>query len=183
MSELNLIVSQNLDAPQMERLVVRLGAHLAIGKTTSVSHRAEEATSFIRLLGEHATWAVPLSAAATVYLSTLAKHAADATWSGMRRLFSSKEVGPLADVANALADAAGNRETKVVVQVGLSLPDEHFGSTTIDPSHGPEEVARVLATFVLHAEQVRQVIEEETTAGRGALGPVELVAEGTGELG
>ena len=183
MSELNLIVSQDHDALRLERLVASLSARFEIGETTSVSHRSEEATSFIRLLGECATWTVPLGAAATVYLSTLAKHAADATWSGTRALLRSKKVKPLADVATALAEAAGNREANVVVSVGLSMPDAHFGSTVaINPSHSPEQVARVLATFVLRADEVRRVIEAEVAAGRGVMPPVELSVDKAGAL-
>ena len=82
------------------------------------------------------------AAAAGVYLSTLVRHAGDATWEGLRSPFKSEEVKPLADVSKALVCIANQTEARVEIVVGVNVPDEYWGTRATNQGGDLEEVAR-----------------------------------------
>lgn len=126
-------------------------------------------SSFIQLLGEVALWS-PLVIAATVYLKTLAKHAGDATWDGLTSLFKSNEVKPLADVATCLAKAVEQVDGKATIFIGLNIPDDVFGTVISTDSTDLEEIARVLASFIVHMEELSTIMQAEIEAGSKPIG-------------
>ena len=137
--------------------------------------------SFIQLLGEVALWS-PLVIAATVYLKTLAKRAGDATWDGLASLFKSNEVKPLADVATCLAKAVEPVDGKATILVGLNSPDDVFGTVISTDSTDPEEIARVLASFIVHMEELSTIMQAEIEAGRTPIGRVNIELQDDGSL-
>ncbi len=173
MTELNLELSERFDKEDAETMRVALSEHLVVGKPSFIFRRSAgtDLASFIQLLGDLAAW-LPLSAAATVYLSTLAKHAGDATWNGLRQLLHSKEVKPLADVADTLATIANKIDGEVEIVVGLNIPDEHFGTAISIRVRDPVEISRILATFVVRIPELSKIVQAEVEAGRQPLGRV-----------
>ena len=123
-----------------------------------------------------------LVAAATVYLSTLAKRAANATWDRLASGFNSKEVKPLTAVAKTLATAADSVDGEVTIAVGLNIPDDYFGTAISIKRRDPEEVARVLASFIVHVEQISKAMEAEVKAGRTPLGRASIELQDDGSL-
>ena len=147
-------------------------------------HRASAGpalTEFIELIGSAAAW-LPLAAAAGVYLSTLARHAGNATWEGLRSLFKSKEVKPLADVSNALASIANQTEAIVEIVVGVNVPDEYWGTRVTIQGGDPEEVARKMAAFIVRAEELSEMMRAEIDAGRAPLAGAKVEVEDDGSL-
>ena len=121
MAQLELVFSREFDSGFAETVKAELGAYLEItGPYFSFEKAAEPSLGppLIQLIGDAAAW-LPLGAAATVYLTTLAKRAAGATWDGLASLLISKEVKPLADVATTLADVVQEAESDVEIVVGL----------------------------------------------------------------
>ena len=108
MSGLTLTLTDNFDA---ETIRGELSKHLTVDEPKFVYLRAADPPSVLQLLGDALSWS-PLIAAATavvtVYLSTLAKRAANDTWDGLKSLLKSNEAKPLADVAKTLEVAANS---------------------------------------------------------------------------
>ena len=100
MSELNLALTYKF-AANAEAIRAELSEYLKVSEPRSNIAQSVDPPSFLQLLGDASAW-LPLKAAAAVYLSTLAKRAADATWNQLvESLFKSNEVKPLTDVAKA----------------------------------------------------------------------------------
>ena len=186
-AKLSVVVTRGLlsrEPREVESALRVLNQHLEIDGPKRL-HRASAApalTEFIELIGSAAAL-VPLAAAAGVYLSTLARHAGDATWEGLRKLFKSKEVKPLADVSNALASIANQSEAEVEIVVAVNVPDEYWGTRVIiqggDP---PEEIARKMAAFIVRAEALTKMMRAEVDAGRTPLAGAKVEVEEDGSL-
>ena len=172
MSGLALTLTVNFDA---ETIRGELSKHLKVDKPTFVHSRGADPPSVLQLLGDALSWS-PLIAAATavvtVYLSTLAKRAANDTWDGLKSLLKSNEAKPLADVAKTLEVAAnsvtGDREIRI--GVGLSIPDDYFGTTMYIKPSDFEEIAYRLALFVVQAEKISKSMQAEIEAGHAPFG-------------
>ena len=178
MSELKLALSEKFDA---EAIRAELSEHLKVREPEFLVFKAVDPPSVLQLLGDALSW-LPLKAAAAVYLSTLAKRAADATWDGLVSLFNSNEVKPLVDVAKTLATAADSVDGKVTIGVGLNIPDDHFGTAISIKPGDPEEMARVLASFIVHAEQISKAMQAEIETGRTPLGGAIIELQDDGSL-
>ena len=179
MSELILTISEQSD--DARTLHAALNRYLDVSEPRFAFQGATSPPSFIQLLGDVAAW-LPLSAAATIYLGAIAKRAGEATWDGLASLFKSKEVKPLANVATALVEAADRIAAEVTISVGLSIPDDYFGTSISTKSLDPVEVARVLSTFIVRAEQIAKTMLVEIECGRGPLGPVIVELQEDGSL-
>ena len=172
MSELYLELSENLDH---EAVAIRteLSQHLKVRPRpllhlTAASQSADPAilNPLLRLLGDAGAW-LPLYAAATAYLVTLAKRAAETTWD---KIINRSEVKPLTDVAVTLAKVAARVDGEAKITIGLNIPDDYLGTSISIKSSDPEEVAHVLAHFVVHVEQLSKVMRDEVAAGRRPYG-------------
>ena len=178
MSELKLVLSEKFDA---EAIRAELSEHLKVSKPEFLFFKAADPPSIIQLLGDAVAW-LPLKVAATFYLSTLAKRAGDATWNRLASLFNRNEVKPLADVAKTLVTAANSVDGKVTIVVGLNIPDDRSGTAIFIKPSDPEEVARVLASFIVHVEEISKAMEAEVEAGRAPLDGVRIELQDNGSL-
>ena len=130
-------------------------------------------TALIEVIGSAADW-LPLKAAATAYLAKLGIHAADATRNVLRSRFGRTEAKPLAEVANALATTANTVEGRVEIEVGVNIPDDHFGTCLSIEAREPEEIARCLAALIVRIETISEEMQAEIDAGRGPLGAARI---------
>ena len=179
MSELELVLSEKFDA---ETIQAELSEYLKVSEPKLMLLRSADPPSILNLLGDPLAW-LPLKAAAAVYLSTLAKRAGDATWEGLASLLKSNKVKPVADVAKTLATAANSVDGKVTMTVGLNIPDDHFGTAISIKPGPPEEVTRILlASFVVHVEQIEEAMRAEIEAGRTPLGGAKIELQDDGSL-
>ncbi|MEQ9518546.1 MAG: hypothetical protein RLN89_03805 [Parvibaculum sp.] len=168
MPQLELLLSEGFRQSSSDSIAARLGKVLDISGPHYYVRRAADPSQLpqlIQLLGDAAAW-LPLQAAASVYLSTLAKHAADATWKGISTLFKSPEVKPLADTAEIIAGTASDIGGEVEIFVGLNIPDKHWGTAMQIKAGNPEDIARALALFVVNADKISKMMQEEIAAGR-----------------
>ena len=177
MSELNLVLTEKFSA-QANDIRSALSTHLKVGQPQIYFMRSVDPPSFIQLLGEVVAW-LPLKVAAMVYLSTLVKRAADATWD---KIVNKEEVKPLTDVVTILVTAKENIDGKVDIHAGLNIPDDHFGTTLSTMSSDPEMVAYELATFLVHVEPLSKAMQEEIAAGRKPFGPANIKIQEDGGL-
>ena len=167
MSELSLILSENF--PEADGIQAELSKHLKVGQPRYLALMSANSvlSPFVQLLGEAGAW-LPLYAAATAYLATLAKRAAEATWD---KIANRNDVKPLADVATTLATVAANKDGKVRISFGLNIPDDYFGTSMFFESPNSEDVARALACFVVNVEQLSKAMQAEVAVGRVPAGP------------
>ena len=176
-----LFVEGFLRPSDAERIRSELNQHLVVDQPQPTHLRSLDPLSYVQLLGAAAAWRVLLPAA-RVYFSTLAKHAADATWNGLASLFNSNEVRPLADVATTLADTAKHVDGKTKIIVGINIPDAADGTAISIESTCPEEVGRILASFIVHVEELSTAMLAEIEAGRAPVGQAIIELQDDGRL-
>ena len=84
-------------------------------------------------------------------------------------------------MSKTLATAADSVDGGVTIFVGLNIPDDHFGTVIYIKPGDPEEVARVLASFIVHVEQISKAMQAEIEAGCTPIGraSIELQADGS----
>ncbi len=82
-----------------------------------------------------------------------------------RHCLKSNEVKPLADVVKTLATAANSVDREVTIAIGLNMPDDRFDTAISIKTGAPEEVARVLAPFIVHVGQLSKAMRAEVEAG------------------
>ena len=181
MSELNLKLTEKFDPENAAAIRAELSEYLKVSEPHFIIMRSVDPPSFVQILGDASAW-LPLKAAATVYLATLAKRAADATWNKLTSLLGSNEVKPLANVAKTLATAADSVDGEVAIVVGLNIPDDHVGTAISIKSGDPEEVAHVLASFIDHVERISKAMKVEVEAGRTPLGRAIIELQDDGSL-
>ena len=177
---LTLELSDRFNQDDANSIRAALNPHLQVRSVAFFARRSVDPPSVIQLLGDVVAW-LPLTAPAAVFLSTLAKRAANAVWDKTAAWFAHKDVKPLADVATTLVAAADRVGGKVMIGVGLNIPDDHFGTVIWTDSRDPVEVARKLSAFIVRAERIAATVRNEIERGREPVGPflVELERDGT----
>jgi hypothetical protein len=190
MAQLELTVTEQIDAEQAERLARKLRDHLELAPGPYALFRKGADPSvipqFIQLIGDAAWW-LPLAGPAAVfltsYLNALGPIAAQATRDGLAALLKKDEVTPVADVAAALADAREESSGCIDIVVGLDIPDRHFGTAmVISPNSSREEITYALALFVTHVNELSATMKAEVEAGRAPLGRALVTPEKDGSL-
>ena len=178
MSELDLMLTRELDA---EAIQSELGEYLRVKEPRILFFRSAEPPIILRLLGDALAW-LPLTVPASVYLSTLAKQAGDATWDWLASRFNNDPVRPLIHVVKTLEKTANSADGNVTIFVGLNIPDERDGPMlSIEPGD-PKEMARALASFVVHAEQISKAMRTEVESGRRPFGGAKIELQDNGSL-
>ena len=178
MSELDLMLTREFDA---ETIRSELGKYLRVKKPTILFLKSAEPPIILRLLGDVPAW-LPLTAAAGVYLSTLAKRAADATWGRLASRFSNDQVRPLIHTVRTLEKAANSVGGNVTLLVGLNIPDEDDGTVLSIGPGDPKEMERMLATFVVRAKQISKAMQAEVESGRQPFGGARIELQDNGSL-
>ena len=188
MSELYLELSEKF-RDEADDIRAELSKHLKVGRPLFTYRKSADPTlpSSIILLGGFLAWKV-LYPPVKAFLETLGKRAGEATWDKFANRDDAKpltdvattlataaahvdDAKPLTDVATTLATAAAHVDGEVTISVGLNIPDDRFGTSISIKSSDPEAVARVLAYFVVHVEQLSKAMQAEVAAGRAPFGP------------
>ncbi|SBW12529.1 hypothetical protein KL86APRO_30077 [uncultured Alphaproteobacteria bacterium] len=94
----NLILSDGIKPEHRDQIYAGITPYLEIPTPRIHVRKADHSTlhEAILLIGDALGW-IPLKAAATVYLGTLAKHAGDATWDHIKSLCSRNKSKKFAD--------------------------------------------------------------------------------------
>ncbi len=159
----------------------KLNRSLSVDDFRYVAYRSAEPLSIIKLLGEAVEWA-PLTIPATIYLSTIAKRAGDATWEMAKSLIQSDKVKPLVLVASTLAEIADKSHAKAQVAVGITFPDDNYVIEFPIKFDTSEEVIRNLSVFVLQSENLSNIMQAEIQEGRGPIGSAVAEIQEDGSL-
>jgi hypothetical protein len=95
--------------------------------------RSAEPPSWIKIFAEVAEWVTPFKVVATVFVSQLAKNAADDLWKNKAAIAAAlrnASAAPLRKLAAALLRAKEKARPSTDVIVGLPIPDDSAGSIT-----------------------------------------------------
>jgi hypothetical protein len=188
MPQLELTVTEQIDARQAQRLATELRRHLEVDGPYTFFRKGADPSAIqqcIQLIGDAAEWAILLPPAKWFlkpYLETLGPIAAHATRDGLAALFKRKEVKPLAEVVTSLANARGASSGHVDIVVGLDIPDPHFGTALHITANSAEEIAHALAVFVTKANELSTMMKAEVAASRAPLGGALITLEKDGSL-
>ena len=120
---------------------------------------------------------LPFKAAATVFLSQLAKRAADEAWDRRREIVQAlrtASVTPLRRLVAAIDQArrASDREPQIIV--GLPVPDPYFGTAIHFRPEDEADIAWFVANFVVKAEAIDQTVRDEIGEDLEPMGNVQL---------
>lgn len=181
MPGLTLTLTDNFDA---ETIREKLGKHLTVDEPQFVYSRAGDPPSVLQLLGDALSWEPLMKAAAALvalYLKGAVTRAGSDTWDALKSLLKRNEAKPLADVAKTLEVAVNSVSGEIRIGVGLSIPDDYFGTTMYIKPSSSEEIACRLAFFVVQAKPISEFMQAEIAAGHMPLGgaTVELCSDGS----
>ena len=187
MSELKLSLSWGF--PHDDAMAIRgvLSQHFQVRGPTPVIHQSLDPPSIIELLGGVETWKLltaPAAVFVTAFLATLGKRAANAAWDSASEWKNNKAIKPLRDIATTLVEAADRVGGEVTISFALDIPDDYSRTVIATASRDPVEVARVLATFVVHAPGIADIVQTEIEPGHEPVGNVfvELARDGTAKI-
>ena len=184
-SELRLVLTEKFTETDASEIRTALNRHLRVSKPRRYYRASIDPPSVIQLLGDAALW-LPLVTAATAFaksfFSTLGKRMANAACDSWAARKESKDIEPLVDVVNALVSAADRVGGRVIIGIGLNIPDDFFGTVISTESRDPLEVARTLASFVVRAEKIPDAVQAEIERGYKPLGPFVMELEQDGSV-
>jgi hypothetical protein len=127
-------------------------------------------------------WVTPLKVVATVFLSQLVKEAATDIYKHKRQIgqaLATAATAPLCLAAAALKRAR-NRSPRCSLAIGLPLPNEVTGTVLWLTPDSEEEIALLIARFVVRVEAIEQLMQAEMVAEHPPLGHVRVIPADSG---
>jgi hypothetical protein len=168
----------------LDQLKTDLQPIIEITNTRSVSFRSAEPHSLLQLLSNAIEWIHPLKVAATIFLSQLAKEAATDFWKNKKKiamLLKDASVKPIKIFASSISKSLKtSKQHKTRFSVGLSIPDDYFGTALTFLEEDEEEIAWIISNFVIRAEQIENAVREEMSGVNKPLGRVFLTIQPDG---
>ena len=147
--------------------------------------RSADPPSWIKIFADVAEWVTPFKVIATVFLSQLAKNAADDLWKNKAAIAAAlrnASATPLRKLTAALLRAKAQARPSTDVVVGLPIPDEYFGTALLVPTSSIEDAAVTLAVFVSRVEEIDAAIREANAEGNGPAASVRIVIRPDGSV-
>jgi hypothetical protein len=183
---MRLIVTADIPSDVRQELLVDWEPLGYLEQAHEISLKSPEAPSYIQIMADALQWVTPLKVAATwvlsSFLSQLAKDAAKDIYQHKEqigRALANAAAAPLRLAAAALKRAR-DRSPRCSLAIGLPLPNEVTGTVVwLDPD-SEEEIALLIARFVMRAETIEQLIQAEIAGGRPPLGHVQVVPTDSG---
>jgi hypothetical protein len=183
---MRLIVTADIPSDVRQELLVDWQPLGRLEQAHEISLKSPKAPSYIQIMADALQWVTPLKVVATVFLSQflsqLAKEAATDIYKHKRQIgqaLATAATAPLRLAAAALKRAR-DRSPRCSLAIGLPLPNEVTGTALWLDADSEEEIALLIARFVVRAETIEQLIQAEITAGRPPLGHVQVIPTGSG---
>lgn len=175
---LRLLVTDDIPESTRRDLVDAWEPIGGLERAGAVSLKSADPPSFIQIMGEALQWLSPLKVAAAVFLSQLAKEAATDIYKNKRKIaqaLAQAGAAPLRRATAALKRARKESPRHPGLVIGLSIPDDYFGTALSIRHDSDEDIACLLAAFVTKAEAIEEVLQAELRAGRPPLGRVQVI--------
>lgn len=152
-------------APEIEVLV----------DESQITLLSTEPPSWVSLFATAQWWQQALAAAAALYFGEIAREAGKDTWRS-RASIAGAARGALARMADGIATLHATLRPSTRVVLGLSVPDEYFGTRLEIKGRTAHEIERELALFMHFLPQVEAIIESEQLT-TNAQGPILLTIQ------
>jgi hypothetical protein len=180
---MRLIVTADIPSDVRQELLADWQSLGGLEQAPEVFLKSPEAASFIQIIGDVLQWVTPLKLVAIVFLSQLAKEAATDIYKNKQeigRALTNAAAAPLRLAAAALKRARDSSPRSYLV-IGLPILDEYLGIVALSlDADSVEEMALLIARFVVRVETIEQLIQAEITAGRPPFGRVPVTPTDSG---
>ena len=170
------ILIVTIDIPQEVREALKSEAAplVQIEDVREVVLLSADPPSFIKILAEAMDWSLPLKAAVGIFLSQLAKNAAEDLWKNkvnVAKALASTAASPIRKLVGAFMKVSGFSAKPLTLAIGIPLPDDRFGAAVTLPVNSTEDLAVTLAIFVYHAQEIEHSLQKQFSAGKKSLDP------------
>jgi hypothetical protein len=179
---MKLIVTADISSDVRQELLIGWQSVGGLEQAPEVFLKSADAPSFIQIMGDALQWVTPLKVIATVFLSQLAKEAATDIYKNKQqigRALANAAAVPLRRAAAALKRARDGSPQSYLV-IGLPILNEYIGTALALNANSEEEIALLIARFVVRAETIEQLIQSEISAGHPPLGRVQVIPTDSG---
>jgi Uma2 family endonuclease len=180
-----LFVTADIPPSVQEQISSEIGQILPIHERHVMEFRSTDGPSFVQLVADAVQWITPLKAAATVFLSQLAKNAADEVWKNkahLYRILKDTSVDPLYRLVRALAQAKRELSAHTRVVIGLPIPQEYLGTLLALETVDEVELAWTIANFVDKVDKINNRLQQELAGGHEPLSIVRLIIQPDGSF-
>jgi Uma2 family endonuclease len=180
-----LFVTADIPPSVQEQISSEIGQVLPIHERHVMEFRSTDGPSFVQLVADAVQWITPLKAAAIVFLSQLAKNAADEVWKNkahLYRILKDTSVDPLYRLVRALAQAKREVSTHTRVVIGLPIPQEYLGTLLALETVDEVELAWTIANFVDKVDKINNRLQQELEGGHEPLSIVKLIIQPDGSF-
>jgi hypothetical protein len=176
-----LIVTLDVSSELRENIKSDIAPLLQIDSVTDVGLFSAEPPSYIQIIEEATRWSLLLKAAAGIFLTQLAKNAADDLWkhkSTIANALQSAAIWPIRKMVNALKRVR-EASPHSGLQIGIPVPDDRYEATVPLSANTIEDLAVTLAVFIWHAEEIERIVQKH---GKNILGDVQICPESDGSV-
>lgn len=182
MTCLRLYTSERITSEDAELIHTALRRSADVEAPQLIVRKADIGTipQIIQIVGDLAAW-LPLASAATVYLNTIAKHLADATWNSMSSKTKIAPNDPIEEITAALAHASKSHAIAPKIVLSLSFSGHHSKASLVLPNSDTLEMARNISRFIVHMEHINELMEIKINSEKDQFGDaiIELHADGS----
>jgi hypothetical protein len=183
---MRLIITADIPSDVRQELLADWQSLGGLEQAPEVFLKSPEAPSYIQIIGDALQWVTPLKAIAIVFFSQLASQLAKEVATDIyknkqqiSRALAAAATAPLR-LAAAVLKKARDGSPRRSIAIGLPLPNEVEGTVLWLEADSAEEIAVLIACFVVRVETIEQLIQVEITAGRPPFGRVQVTPTDSG---
>lgn len=175
-----MLISATQDVPEEQLSALAddlsaLGSVYVDGNRTF--YKSAEPPSWVALFEQTSAWVLLLGPAAAVFLNELLKEAAKDTWRNKDRIaraMARPVAQPLRIAAAAIASFRSTIAPRTDVDIGIPLPDDHFGTRLRLEGTDADSIALDVALFVHQCGAIQALLEDAERSGAGVIGQISL---------
>lgn len=160
-------VSRDLSSEDEGGFLAQVRLVMPVRNVGGLGFRTGEPTSAAHVVADVLTWTSILKVAAGLFLSQLAKNAADEVWEkkeALLKALGAEAARPLRLLARAFS-AINQRTLRTDARVGFPYPDPLLGTVLPIRSANELEAAWLLANFVMNADNLKSEVKSALESG------------------
>jgi hypothetical protein len=160
-------VSRDLSSEDEGGFLAQVRLVMPVRNVGGLGFRAGEPTSAAHVVADVLTWTSILKVAAGLFLSQLAKNAADEVWEkkgDILKVLGTEAARPLRLLAKAFS-AINQRALRTDARIGFPYPDPLQGTVLPIRSANELEAAWLLANFVMNVDNLKSEVKKALESG------------------
>lgn len=186
MKKVTITRSENLDPTVVDDfLEVFESLNIEVESQEYFYRSASGGPTFIQVLADLATWEIVLKISVTAFLAEFSKQAAQDLWKNKKKfidVLSTQVCKPLKFLTKSISKAKEKFSYDGTVTIGLSFPDDHFGSVVGFETKNEEEIVFKIVLFINNLKKINKTIEEINNSENRPIGPVILEISEEGKI-